>query len=69
MAEHLAAGETSALAESEPALVDNMIAAINVNGITGNKPGGIMSQECRCGADVFDAHQAVRRRFALRPFK
>jgi hypothetical protein len=35
--------------------IDNVISAVDVNGIASDKPGRIMSQERRCGADVFDA--------------
>jgi hypothetical protein len=46
-----------------------MISAVDVNGVASDEPGRIMSQERRCGANVFDADQAARRRFGLRFFK
>jgi hypothetical protein len=49
--------------------IDHVISAVDVNGIASNKPGRVVSQERRCGADVFDADQATRRRFDLRLFK
>jgi len=49
--------------------VDNVISAVDINGAASNKPSRIMSQECRCGADVFDAHLAMRWRFGLRLFE
>ena len=36
--------------------IDDVISAVNVNRIAGDKPGRVMSQERCCSADVFDAH-------------
>src|SRR6267142_1352893 len=49
--------------------IDDMISAVDVNGVASDEPGRIMSQERRCRANAFDADQAARRRFGLRFFK
>jgi hypothetical protein len=36
--------------------IDDVISAVDVNGVASDEPGRIMSQERRCGANVFDAH-------------
>ena len=33
--------------------IDNVVSAVDVNGIASDKPGRIMSQERRCGAAPF----------------
>ena len=52
-----AIGSVRARLPDEPtdSSIDNVISAVDVNGIASDKPGRIMSQERRCGADVFDA--------------
>jgi hypothetical protein len=49
--------------------VDDVISAVDINRVASNEPSRVMSKECGCGADVFDAYQAVRRRLGLRFFK
>ena len=49
--------------------IDDVISAVDVDGVASDEPGRIMSQERGCGANVFDADQAARRRFGLRFFK
>lgn len=49
--------------------VDDMISTVDINGVAGNQPGCVMSQKCRRGADVLDAHLTVSRRLGLHLFK
>ena len=47
------------------ASIDDVISAIDVDGIARNQASCIVSQECRCGANVFDAHKLRAGAFAF----
>src|SRR6187397_1695843 len=47
-------------------LVDDVIAAVDVEGLAGDQTGRVMRQEGRRGADIVDADETAGRRFRLR---
>jgi hypothetical protein len=49
--------------------IDDVVSAVDVDGVAGDKPGRVMSEKRRCSANVFDTHQAARRSFGLGLFQ
>jgi hypothetical protein len=45
--------------------IDNVIPAVDIDGVAGNQSSRVMSQERRCSTDVPDAYKAACRRSCL----
>jgi hypothetical protein len=51
------------------ALINDVVAAIDVKSFTGDEPGGVVCKECSRNADVVDANEAAGGSLALRFFE
>jgi hypothetical protein len=51
------------------ALINDVVAAIDVKSFTGDEPGGVVCKECSGNANVVDANEAAGGSLALRFFK
>src|SRR5271154_1647294 len=46
-------------------LIDDVVAAVDIERLAGDEPRRVVGKECGSGSDIVDANEAARRRFGL----